>query len=444
MKKSSKKPKIVPQSKNRTKGQNDLATVISQPYDRVRHGLQDKYYALNDYNITRIIKGKEFEDDHVGENVYTRAQAFLSKWLAEGVLRYEEKPALYVYHQEFTLNGKTVTRKAVIGALELARFDEGIVLPHERTHDGPKMDRLNLTRATEAYFGNIFILYPDAENKIDALLDAAIQRDPDVDVRELFEKDVRQKLWVVTDENVLAAVQAEMAPKRGLIIADGHHRYETALAYRDEQRAKYPDAPANAAFNYLMVALVSMSNPGLTILPTHRLIFDYDTLSADDVLAKAAEYFDVEEVADRAALEEKMDAAIGQTGSFGLVTHGAYHFLTLKSVAVMDSLAPDRAQAWRELDASILHKLLLEKIMGSPAAQIDAKEGIEYLREPDLGYERVANEETAFLFILNATRMEQITACTSVGEKMPQKSTDFYPKIVTGLAILDVNPQEKL
>ncbi len=422
----------------------DVATVISQPYDRVRHGLQDKYYALSEYNITRIIKGKEFEDDHVGENVYTRAQAFLSKWLAEGILRYEEKPALYVYHQEFTLNGKSVTRKALIGALELARFDEGIVLPHERTHDGPKMDRLNLTRATEAYFGNIFILYPDAENKIDALLDAAIQREPDIDVRELFEKDVRQKLWVLTDQNLLAAVQAEMSSKRGLIIADGHHRYETALAYRNEQRAKYPDAPDNAAFNYLMVALVSMSNPGLTILPTHRLIFDYNAMSAEQIIEKAAEFFDVEKVENRAALEAKMNASVGKSGCFGLVSKSAYYFLTLKSLAVMDALAPDRSPAWRELDVSILHKLLLEAIMGIPAAQIDAKKGIEYLREPDLGYERAAAEDSAYLFILNATRMEQITACTSVGEKMPQKSTDFYPKIVTGLAILDVGSDERL
>ena len=423
---------------------DDLATVISQPYDRVRHGLQDQYYALNDHNIVRIIKGKEFETDNKQENVYTRARAFLQKWLDEGVLMREKTPALYVYHQEFTLNGQPVTRKAIIGALELARFDEGIILPHERTHAGPKMDRLNLTRATEAYFGNIFILYPDEQNKIDAILDAAVQRPPDVDVRELFEKDVRQKLWVVTDPDVLAAVQAEMAPKRGLIIADGHHRYETALAYRDEQRAKFPDAPPDAAFNYLMVALVSMSNPGLVILPTHRLIFDYQQMPAADVLAKAADYFEIEEVADRAALETRMDAVIGETGRFGLVTKGKFHFLKLKDASIMDELAPDRAQPWRELDASILHKLLLEHIMGIPEAQIDAKQGIEYLREPDLGYERAAGDEHAFLFIVNATRMEQITACTAVGEKMPQKSTDFYPKVITGLAVLSVDADETI
>ncbi len=422
----------------------DIATVISQPYDRVRHGLQEKYYDLSDYNVVRMIKGREFEGDHANENVYTRAQAFLSKWLAEGVLQYEEKPTLYVYHQEFTLNGETIVRKAVIGALELARFEEGVVLPHEKTHDGPKMDRLLLTRATQAYYGNIFILYPDAENKVDDILDAAIQRAPDVDVRELFEKDVRQMLWVVTDEAVLAAVQAEFAPKTGLIIADGHHRYETAITYRDERRAEFPNAPADAAFNYLMVALVSMSNPGLTILPTHRLIFDYKQMSVDEILEKAAVYFTIEKVADRTALEARMETKVGTMGSFGMVTKSGVYALDLKSTAVMEELAPSRNKSWQTLDASILHKLILEHIMGISEATIDAKEGVDYLREPDLGYEQVANEETAVLFIVNATRMDQITACTADDEKMPQKSTDFYPKVVTGLAILDVGADKRL
>ena len=422
----------------------DIATLISQPYDRVRHGLQEKYYDLNDYNVVRMIKGKEFEDDHVNENVYTRARNFLSKWLAEGVLKYEEKPAIYVYHQEFTLNGETVVRKALIGALELARFEEGIVLPHEKTHDGPKMDRLMLTRTTQAYYGNIFILYPDAQNKVDAILDAAVQREPDVDVREIFEKEVRQMLWVVTDEEVLAAVQAEFAPKNGLIIADGHHRYETAITYRDEQREKFPNAPEDAAFNYLLVALVSMSNPGLTILPTHRLIFDYKQMSVDDVLAKAAEYFEIDKVVDRVALEARMDSKVGEMGSFGIVTKSGVYALDLKSATVMEALAPSRKKSWQTLDASILHKLILEHIMGISEATIDALEGVEYLREPDLGYERVAEDDSAFLFVVNATRMEQIKACTAADEKMPQKSTDFYPKVVTGLAILDVSADTTL
>jgi uncharacterized protein (DUF1015 family) len=422
-----------------------IDNVISQPYDRVRYGLQDKYYELSDYNVTRIIKGKEFDDDDESNNVYTRAKAFLNEWLKEGVLVREEEPALYVYHQEFPLpDGEVVTRKALINAFELAEFDEGIVLPHERTHAGPKVDRLNLTRATETYFGNIFMLYPDPENKVDAILSEAIDRKPDIEARELHEKDVLHKVWVVTNQDVIQAVTEEMAPKRNLIIADGHHRYETALNYRAEQREEYPDAPENAGFNYRMVAMVSMSNPGLTILPTHRLIFDYEQKSSAEVIERLEEYFSVEKVADRAVLEAKMDQAEGQVGAMGIITHEGVYFLKLEDEAIMDALAPDRVDAWRELDVSILHNLVLEHVMEIDPEKIDNKENIEYLREPDMGYDRVSEEETAYLFILNPTRIEQVKACTKVGEKMPQKSTDFYPKVITGLAMLPVGPDERL
>ncbi|RLD11022.1 MAG: DUF1015 domain-containing protein [Chloroflexota bacterium] len=418
----------------------DINTVISQPYDRVRYGLQDQYYDLSDYNIVRIIKGKEFEYDNAENNVYTRARDFLNKWLEEGVLVQEEHPALYVYHQTFPLpGGGEVTRKAFITAFELAEFDEGIVLPHERTHAGPKVDRLNLTRATETYFGNIFMLYPDPENKVDALLAKDLNREPDIQAKELHEKDVLHKIWVVTNQDVIDTVVAEMAPKRNLIIADGHHRYETALNYRNEQRQKFPDAPANAGFNYRMTAMVSMSNPGLTVLPTHRLIFGYEQKTSADVLEKIKKYFTVEEVASRPALETKMEASVGKVGRIGLATNDGFFFLTLKDQSIMAELAPNRVDAWRELDVSILHKLLLEHVMDISEEKIDKKEGIKYLREPDMGYDQVREEKTAFLFILNSTRIEQITACTDVGEKMPQKSTDFYPKIVTGFAMLPVN-----
>ncbi|MEA3352007.1 MAG: DUF1015 domain-containing protein [Chloroflexota bacterium] len=424
---------------------DNIDNVISQPYDRVRHGLQDKYYALSDYNVTRIIKGKDFDADNDENNVYSRANEFLTKWLDEGILTREDKPALYVYHQQFPLpDGGIVTRKAFINAFELAEFNEGIVLPHERTHAGPKVDRLNLTRATATYFGNIFMLYPDPENEIDTILAQAIDRDADIEAKELHEKDVLHKIWVVTDEVTLDAVIAAMKPKRNLIIADGHHRYETALNYRTEQRQKYPDAPVNAGFNYRMTAMVSMSNPGLTILPTHRLIFGYDKISAAEVVEKAKKYFAVEEAADRPALEAKMAESLGKVGRIGLATNDGFYLLNLEDKSIMEELAPDRVQVWQELDVSILHKLLLEHVMGISAEKIDNKENIEYLREPDMGYDQVGAEKTAFLFILNATRIEQVTACTQVGEKMPQKSTDFYPKVITGFAMLPVGAEERL
>ncbi len=419
--------------------------VISQPYDRVRYGLQDEYYNLSDYNITRIIKGREFSGDNETDNVYTRAKEFLNQWLKDDILLREDKPAYYVYHQTFPLpSGKTITRKAFICAFELSGFEEGIVLPHEKTHAGPKIDRLNLTRATETYFGNIFMLYPDPENRIDAIFDEAINRSADIEAKELHEKDVLHRVWIVTDPETITQVNSEMSSKNNLIIADGHHRYETALNYQDEMREKHPDAPAGAGFNHRMVAMVSMSNPGLTILPTHRLIFDYDQLGKQSILDKAAEYFEVEEIPDRAALEEKMGQAVDQIGKIGFVCQNGFFLLTFNKPEIINSLAPERAQAWRDLDVSILHKLLFDHVMEIDPIKIDNLENIKYLREPDLGYNEVKESDTSFLFLLNATRIEQITACTEVGEKMPQKSTDFYPKIVTGFAMLPVQKDEIL
>jgi uncharacterized protein (DUF1015 family) len=424
---------------------DNINNVISQPYDRVRYGLQDEYYNLSDYNITRIIKGKEFDDDDDAQNVYTRAKGFLDQWLKEGVLSREDQPAYYVYHQTFPLpSGESITRKAFIAAFELVDFEAGIVLPHEKTHAGPKIDRLNLTRATETYFGNIFMLYPDPENRIDSIFDKAANRRPDIVAKELHEKDVLHQVWVVTDPEVISAVNAEMAPKTNLIIADGHHRYETALNYQEEAAKKYPDAPANAGFNYRMVALVSMSNPGLTILPTHRLIFDYDKFSTDEILERSKAYFDIKEIPDRNKLEKIMKSGQGKIGQIGLATKEGMFALTLRDPDIMKQLAPDRAQSWRDLDVSILHQLLLQHIMEIDPQKIDNLENIKYLREPDMGFHDVKGSGSAYLFILNATRIEQVTACAEVGEKMPQKSTDFYPKIVTGFAMLPVGKEETL
>lgn len=419
--------------------------VISQPYDRVRYGLQDQYYDLSPYNVTRIIKGKESDNDSETNNVYTRANDFLNQWLEEGILMREDQPAYYVYHQSFSLpSGKTITRKAFINAFELSSFDEGIVLPHEKTHAGPKVDRLNLTRAIETYFGNIFMLYPDSENKIDAIFETAIQRPPDIEAKELHEKDVLHQVWAVKDPEVLARVNAEMAPKTNLIIADGHHRYETALNYQAEMREKHPETPANAGYNYRMVAMVSMSDPGLTILPTHRLIFDYQQLSSEEILSRAEEYFQVEKLPNRAELEKRLANSGQSIGAIGFVSSGGYYLLNLASPDVMIDLASDRIQAWRDLDVSILHSLLLNKIMEVDQKKIDNLENIKYLREPDLGYDEVKGSDSAFLFILKPTRIGQVTACTDAGEKMPQKSTDFYPKIVTGFAMLPVQVTETL
>lgn len=424
----------------------DLSSVVSQPYDRIRYGLQDEYYALHPYNIVRIIKGREFEGDTPdGENVYSRARDFYRTWLDAGYLLRDAEPAFYVYHQTFTLpGGAELTRKAFIAALKLVEFEEGIVLPHERTLSGPKVDRLNLLRATEANFGLIFMLYPDAENRINALFDSAIAgRQPDLDVRELLEKDVRQQMWVVTGADVMANVVAELAPKRGLIIADGHHRYETALNYRAEMRAKHPDAPANAGFNYRMVALVSMDDPGLTILPTHREIHDYTAKTTDQILADATKHFEVTPMADRASLEEAMTETSAKDRRIGFYD-GSYYLLRLKNPEIMAEIAPDRIDEWRMLDVSILHEVLIERVMGISKERVAAKENIDYHRDLDLAISNVDEGIAQCVYIMNPTGMTEVRACSDKGAKMPQKSTDFYPKVITGLTAMTVGADERL
>jgi uncharacterized protein (DUF1015 family) len=420
----------------------DLSTVISQPYDRVRHGLQDKYYDLSPYNIVRIIKGKDQPGDDGENNVYTRARDTYQSWLREGILMREQSPALYVLHQTFTLpDGSTRTRQGLIAALELSRFDEGVVLPHERTHSGPKVDRLNLMRATVANFGHIFMLYPG--DRINELLRTAMEGQPGFELRELFEHDVVQRFWAVADPGVVAAVVEEMAPRRNLIIADGHHRYETALNYRDEMRALYSDAPPNVGYNYRMVTLVSMEDPGLVILPTHRLIYAFGRMDGREALVRAKEYFEVKPVADRAALGVALAEATPDHPRLGFYD-GSCAVLALRDPGVLTQLLPDRAPDWCLLDVTVLHELFIERVLGIDKAAVERKENIEYLRDPQMGYDAVDGGEADFLLVMNPTRMEQVRACTSVGEKMPQKSTDFYPKVISGLVMRPIGVEERL
>ena len=422
---------------------SDLAQVVSQPYDRVRYGLQEKYYDLHPYNIVRLIKGQELPTDApdhpAGPNVYTRARAYYDLWRSKDVLIREEKPALYVYHQTFAIDGQRMTRKGFICAFELSPFDAGVVLPHERTHAGPKVDRLRLLRATELNLGQIFMLYPDPQNSVSARLDQAIAgQTPALDVVEMFEKDVRQQVWVITDPQTIRAVQDELAARRNLIIADGHHRYETALNHQAEMRRQHPDAPAGAAFNYRMVTMVGMQDPGLVILPTHRELFDYPHVSGDQVIERARQHFDVTPAADlRACLS--MIKQNRKQHAFGLYAKNGYHMLTLKNPAMLEQLiAGEHRPAWKSLDVSILHKIVLEQIVGLDAQEIERQNHIRYHRDPSLPVENVDAGRGNMVFFLNPTQMSQVQACAEQGEKMPQKSTDFYPKVITGLTMMPV------
>jgi uncharacterized protein (DUF1015 family) len=286
------------------------------------------------------------------------------------------------------------------------------------------------------------MLYPDPENRVSALLDAAINgRQADVDVVEMFEKDVRQQMWAIYDEDAIRAVQAEMAPKHNLIIADGHHRYETALAYRKEMRQKYP--AAGAAFNYRMVTLVSMQDPGLVILPTHREIFG-SAVTGAETLQRAAPYFEIAPAADL----DRCLAAISARAhrhAFGLYARGGYHVLVLKRPELVEQLISlDRSPAWKSLDVSILHKIILEHLIGLPVEALDHQRIVRYHRDPALAVQNVDAGQGDLVFFLNPTRMAQVQACAGQGEKMPPKSTDFYPKVITGLTMMPVSAHDQL
>jgi uncharacterized protein (DUF1015 family) len=422
----------------------DLSTVISQPHDRINPDLQKQYYDLSPYNITRVTKGKEYPDDNDVNNVYTRARNAYQSWLREGVLFQETSPALYVTHQIYTLpDGTRRTRKGLIAALAVTPYEEGVVLPHEQILPKSMEDRVRLIQTTAANFGSIFMHYPGTD--IDALLEPAVNQHPPIEFRELLvENDVVQQFWAIKNPDIIHAVIEAMAAKPNLIVADGHHRYQTAVNYRDEMRARYPDAPATAAFNYRLVTLVSMDDPGLVILPTHRLIKAGLQMSHDEILQRADQYFEITAVADRATLESRLQTANKHTlPSFGIY-NGKYSLLTLRNPDIMTQLLPDRDPAWRTLDVSVLHELFIERVLDINKEAVALKEKVSFIRNADKGYTAVDQDEADCLLLMNATRIEQVQACTIAGERMPQKSTDFYPKMLNGVVMMNVGAEDRL
>jgi uncharacterized protein (DUF1015 family) len=429
----------------------DMQLVVSQPYDKIDEVFQQKYYDLSLYNIVRIILGKAEPGDRPakpeGPNVYTRARSFYQRWLREGMLVREDRPAFYAYEQTFTVGGTPYTRLGLIAAVELTDFDQGVILPHERTHSGPKEDRLRLLKTIQANTEQIFILYPDSENRVNALLQRACGAEqPDIDVVEILENDVRQRVWRITDSAVVNAIQSEMAPKRGLIIADGHHRYGTGLTYRDMQRETHPGAPADAAFNFVQATLVSMNDPGLVILPTHREICHFTGTRPAAILERARDCFTVAPSPDLAKCLSAVNAhPTGHAFGFYGGPETGYHVLTLKDDHLADRLiSDDHSPDWKALAVSILHQVLLEQIAGVPVEGIEDKSMIRYHRDAQRAVDSVAQGQGNFVFFVSATRMDQIKACTAHGETMPQKSTDFYPKMISGLSILPLGPDERL
>ncbi len=423
---------------------DNLDLVVTQPYDKITDEMQEEYYERHPLNFIRIVKGKEYAQDTRTSNVYTRAGNLLGEWERGGILVQDREPCLYAYDQEYTLpTGERRVRKGFIAALRIEEFAQGVVLPHERTHSKPKEDRLNLLKATGTNAGLIFMLYPDPQNRVNGLLAGAKKNSPDMEARA--EYGVVHRVWRISDTDTVEKVKREMAEK-SLVIADGHHRYETALNYRNWMKEQNPGCTGDELWNYRMVTLVSMEDEGLTILPTHRLIHSLDGFDLEEFLKASEKFFSIERVESKDRLLEEMESrALKHTVQgrraeehvFGLYGGGGrFELLTLRHEKLIgDFVEKDRAPEWKTLDVTICHSLLIEHLLGISKERVAALENIAYIREPEEGIESVDDGECQLAIFLNPTRMDQVKAIAEKGEAMPQKSTDFFPKLISGLVL---------
>jgi uncharacterized protein (DUF1015 family) len=408
-----------------------LADVVAPPYDVIDPALQDALYRRSPYNVVRLILNKEEPTDTEGNNRYTRAATFLRDWQREHVLAQDSARSLYVYHQEFEVEGRRFTRRGFLARVRLERFGEGRIYPHEETMAGPKADRLKLFRATAMNLSPVFGLYPDPDCAVQAQLDAAVGRA--LPLQAVDHLGVVSKLWPVSDQHAVSAVTGLMGP-RPIFIADGHHRYETALRYLDERREAGEVTDADAPANFVLMMLVSMSDPGLVILPTHRLVSGLPALTADRLRELLQEHFDVEAVGtgDRGARDtwELIEADGGQELlGFGTVADGVWQTARLRAPAAMAELAPDHSAAWRGLAVSVLHVLVLGRLLrpvgGNPECRY-----VHLRREVT---EEVAARRCQLAVLVPPAAMRHVEQMAGNLEKMPPKSTYFYPKLLSGL-----------
>jgi len=406
-----------------------ITDVVAPPYDRVYPDVQKACYERNPHNIVRIIKGEAEAGDDENRNVYTRAADHLQGWIADGTLVRGDRPALYAYHQTYSFGGSQLTRKGIIG---LGKLEPEKVHAHERTLKGPREDRLKLIRETEANFGHIFMLYSDTERRADQLIADAIDgRSPDIEARDADEN--LHQVWAITDAQTIASVQQALSDK-DLYIADGHHRYETAVNYMRECEEAGWRAAAAESFDARMMTLFNVSEPGTSIRPIHRMVHGLDAFDPNGFLTQAEERFDVKRSDDFESMARAVETAGKHT--FGFVAQGTFAVLRLKDgVDLQQLVSSDRSADFVNLDVAVLHSGILEGLLGIDARALEEQTYVTYTVDAPKGAEAVAAGKEQALFYLNPTAADEVIRVADHGEKMPQKSTDFYPKLLTGLVL---------
>ena len=415
-----------------------LGEVVTQPYDKISPAMQERYYQLSPYNLARIIKGREDPGDTPQNNVYTRAAQQFQDWNESHILSSDSEPALYPYYQEYTVPGHAGIRKERRGFIALCRLEDyaaGVVHRHEETLAGPKQDRLQLLKATRAHFGQIFMLYSDPEGTVESTLQAGATSRPWEQATD--EYGSLHSVWRVSDPAVMEAVTTAMRTKK-LIIADGHHRYETALAYRDYCREQ---GRTDDRAECVMVTLVRMESAGLTILPTHRVVHSLPRFDWSRFAAEARPFSDWDDLkltgsgAEQSArLAESLARAGRERPTFGAYA-GADKVarLSLRRDINLAELLPDVPTPLRQLDVVLLHRLLLEKVLGIDRQAVREEKNLRYVRELTGAVDEVIGSRAQLAFLMNPTPIETVRDNAFAGHVLPQKSTDFYPKLLSGL-----------
>ncbi|MBZ5565075.1 MAG: DUF1015 domain-containing protein [Acidobacteriia bacterium] len=417
----------------------DLSKLVTQPYDKITPAMQARYYEASPRNLVRIIRGRTRPEDDKQDNIYVRAAGEFQAWIENRVLVSEAEPALYLYDQEYEVPGQPGVRKKRRGFIALLRLEDysaRVVHRHEETLSGPKADRLDLLRATRAHFGKIFMLYRDPEGVVEGLLAPAARQKPWEQATD--EYATVHSVWRVADPQTIERVVAALRDKP-LVIADGHHRYETALAYRDECREQQrPDGRAE----YVMVTLIRMETDGLTILPTHRVVHGLPSFDWPQFTSAARTYFDWGGIPPSEPRETQVHRVLGLLAQVGRErpTLGAYAgpgraaLLRLRRDRDLGRMLPELPAGLRGLDVVILHRLVLEKILGIDRQAVREEKNISYYREFEAAAAEVDQGRAAVCFALNPTPVEAVCDNALAGQVLPQKSTDFYPKLLSGLA----------
>ncbi len=427
--------------------------VLTQPYDKISPAMQEKYYAADPHNLIAVEKGLSYPDDTPQNNMYTRAAAALEDWIRSNIIQQDPAPSFYAYFQEYAVPGteERRARRGFIGAGKLEEYSAGIVFRHEQTLSGPKADRFELLRHTKTHTGQLFMLYFDSQRSIDKILaETEASLAPATELRD--EYGVVHRLWMITDPPRIATIQNAMQDQK-LVIADGHHRYETALNYRNECRTGAGKIDPDAPFERVMMTFINTHSEGLTVLPTHRVaarIHDFSWTAVRRHLEPwfAAEAFPFKDEAKKAEARKKFLtrlASAREKRAIGVYPIAepqkrAFYVLTLREGANLSQLLPHVSPLQRELDVVLLHEGILEPALGITPQAVTAEANLAYEREAAAALDAVDSGRAQVSFLLNHCAVDQVMKVAIAGEVLPQKSTDFYPKLLSGIAMYRLAP----